>query len=111
VLYASSLIFFRSCMRESEYQNKLIKKLENIFTGCVILKNDSGYVQGIPDLTIFFRDRWAMLEVKNSINAHVQPNQEYWVDYLNTLSYASFICPETEDGVLHELQYALGIIR
>jgi hypothetical protein len=97
-------------MRESEYQNKLIKKLDSIFTGCVILKNDSSYIQGIPDLVIFFRDRWAMLEVKTSLQAHVQPNQEYWIGYLNTLSYASFICPETEDGVLYELQHAFGII-
>ena len=98
-------------MRESEYQNKLIKKLDSMFTGCVILKNDSSYIQGIPDLVIFFRDRWAMLEVKTSLHAHVQPNQEYWIDYLNTLSYASFICPETEDGVLYELQHAFGTVR
>jgi hypothetical protein len=97
-------------MKESDYQTKLIKKLRRMFVGCVILKNDSAYIQGIPDLTILFNNRWAMLEVKTSLTASIQPNQTHWVDRLNEMSYCSFICPETESGVLHELQYALGTI-
>lgn len=96
-------------MRESEYQSLLIKKIKDLFVNCVILKNDAGYIQGIPDLTILYNDKWAMLEVKNSIDSSIRPNQEFWVMHLNQMSYASFICPETEDGVLHELQCALGL--
>lgn len=98
-------------MRESEYQSLLIKKLKSLLVGCVILKNDSSYIQGIPDLTIFYNDRWAMLEVKTSLKAHTQPNQSFWVNQMNDMAYAAFICPETEHEVLNELQQALGAIR
>jgi hypothetical protein len=96
-------------MKENDYQAKLIKKLKRMFLGCVIQKNDSAYIQGYPDLTIFFNNRWAALEVKSYLDAPEQPNQKHWIDRLNEMSYASFICPETEDGVLDELQYALGV--
>jgi hypothetical protein len=98
-------------MAERDYQAKLIKKIKNLLPGCVIQKNDSAYIQGYPDLTIFYKDKWGALEVKTSIDAPTQPNQPYWVDKLNKMSYASFICPETEAGVLHELQLALGAVR
>jgi hypothetical protein len=95
-------------MRENNYQAKLIKKIRLLIPGCIIQKNDSSYIQGYPDITIYFGRRWGALEIKTSVNAPHQPNQEYWIDYLNQMSYASFISPETEDGVLHELQQALG---
>jgi hypothetical protein len=102
------ITFHEVYMRESTYQTKLIKKLEFFFPGCVILKNDPTYIQGIPDLLILFNDRWAALEVKISEQAAVQPNQLYWIDYLMNMSYAAFICPNSEERVLHELQHALG---
>jgi len=95
-------------MKESVYQAQLIKKLNVMFKGCVILKNDPMYIQGIPDLLILHNNRWAMLEVKHSTKAHVQPNQKYWIEHLDQMCYASFISPETEDEVLNELQHALG---
>ncbi len=64
-------------MREGTYQRKLIEKLEILFPGCIVLKNDPTYIQGFPDLTIFFGDRWATLEVKASAVSPQQPNQEY----------------------------------
>lgn len=94
-------------MRESVYQNKLIKKLKDLFPGCFILKNDPTYIQGIPDLTIFFGGRWAMLEVKESIDAPIQPNQEYYIEQFGKMSYAAFIYPENERVILDELQYTL----
>lgn len=94
-------------MRERDYQAKLIKKLEVMFPGCVILKNDSQYVQGVPDITIFHEDRWAMLEIKISATAHRGPNQEHYVRKLRDMSYASFIHPDNEAEVLDELQQAL----
>lgn len=91
-------------MRESEYQARLIKKLHAMFPDCTILKNDSGHLQGVPDLSILWNDKWAMLEVKISEDANVQPNQTYHVDRFNKMSYAAFIYPENEDLVLAELQ-------
>lgn len=95
-------------MLESQYQAKLVKKLERMFEGCVILKNDANYRQGFPDLLILFRDRWAALEVKQSGRASHQPNQDYYVDILNIMSFAAFIYPENEGDILHELQRALS---
>lgn len=94
-------------MLESTYQAKLIKKLEKLFPGCVVQKNDPNYRQGFPDLTIFFRDRWAALEVKAHADAPTQPNQPHYVERLNGMSYAAFIYPENESEVLSELQRAL----
>lgn len=94
-------------MLESRFQAQLIDKLERLYPGCIILKNDSGYRQGIPDLVIFFRDRWAMLEVKASARASHQPNQDYYVHKLNEMSFAAFIYPSNEQDVLHALQQAL----
>lgn len=94
-------------MRENLYQARLIKELRCIFPGCLILKNDTDYIQGIPDLLILFGDRWAALEVKASANAAWQPNQEYYIELLNDMSFAAFIYPEIEEEVLDALQQAL----
>ena len=93
-------------LRESEFQAKLIKKLKKKFEGCLVLKNDSGYKQGIPDLLILSGDRWAALEVKRSKDASHRPNQDYYIDIMNKMSYASFISPETEEDILDELEQA-----
>ena len=94
-------------MRESTYQARLIDILRDMFPGCMILKNDSGYLQGIPDLLILYHSSWAALEVKASINSPTQPNQEYYIEMLDTMSYASFISPENEEEVLYALQQTL----
>lgn len=94
-------------MRENRYQARLIRKLERTFPDCVILKNDSGYIQGILDLTILWGPRWGMLEVKTSEFAPYQPNQDYWVSHLNKMGFAAFIWPEIETEVLHALREAL----
>lgn len=98
-------------MLEREYQAQLIKKLRRMFPGCVILKNDTDYMQGIPDLTLLYGDKWAMLEVKADGRSRNQPNQEYYVDLLDSMSFAAFIYPAIEEDVLHDLQQALGTRR
>lgn len=96
-------------MLERQYQTELIKEIERRFPGVVVLKNDTGYRQGIPDLTVLHSTRWAALEVKRSWKAETQPNQPYWVDLLNKMSYAAFIYPENERDVLDEIQYAFQL--
>lgn len=91
-------------MLESRFQADLIKDLKNRFPGCIVMKNDASYIQGIPDLTIFYNNKWATLECKKSSNAHHQPNQEYWVDKMNNMSFSRFICPENYEEVLHDLE-------
>lgn len=92
---------------ERDFQRNLIKELKDIFVGCIVMKNDSSYIQGIPDLLILYKDRWAALEVKKSATASHRPNQEYYVDKMDEMSYASFIYPENKEVVLDELQQAL----
>lgn len=94
-------------MLESKFQAALIKRLKREFHGCLVLKNDPNYIQGIPDLIILHNDRWAALEVKASANARQQPNQRYYVDRMNDMSYAAFISPENEEDIFDELQQAL----
>ncbi len=93
-------------MRESAYQAQLIKELHHRFPGCFVLKNDTDYLQGIPDLLILYRNTWAMLEVKPYEDALLQPNQGYYVHLLNEMSFADFIFPENEEEVLNDLQQA-----
>ena len=97
----------RGHMRENKYQSLLITRIKNEFPGSLVLKNDSSYIQGIPDLTILHGDRWAVLEVKNRKGAPKQPNQKHYVKALNEMSYSSFIYPENEEDVFNELQSAL----
>lgn len=92
---------------ERDFQANLIKELKELFPGCLVLKNDSGYLQGIPDLTILYGGSWAVLEVKKSANEAIQPNQEYYIDILDQMSFAAFVYPENKEAVLNELQEAL----
>lgn len=90
--------------RENKFQSDLIKELKTMFPGSVVLKNDPNYIQGIPDLTIFYKDKWATLEVKRNKVASYQPNQDYYVDMMNQMSFSSFIYPENKEEVLIDLQ-------
>lgn len=94
-------------MLESKFQSNLIKEIKSMFPGCIVLKNDSSYMQGIPDLLILHKDKWASIEVKRSANASKQPNQEYYVGLMNEMSFSRFICPENKEEVLRDLQQAL----
>lgn len=91
---------------ERDFQSKLIKEIKSKFPGCVVMKNDSSYIQGIPDLTVLYQDKWAMLEVKRSETASHRPNQEYYVGMMDEMSFARFICPENKETVLDEMEHA-----
>lgn len=93
---------------ENRYQAGLIKRIEARFPGCIVLKNDPDYIQGIPDLLVLFDGKWAALECKRSSNAKHRPNQDYYVERMNSMSFASFIFPENEKRVLDEMESALG---
>ena len=93
-------------MKENGFQSNLIRELKCLFPGCIVLKNDPNYLQGFPDLTILYRDRWAVLECKRSANEAHQPNQDFYVDMLNGMSYSDFIYPENKERILYDLQQA-----
>lgn len=93
-------------MTENRYQAKVIKKLEELFPGCIILKNDPSNRQGMLDLTILWGKYWASLEVKMSALSSTRPNQGYYVERLDSMSFAAYIYPENEEEVLDALQQA-----
>ena len=98
-------------MRENAFQSKLIKELKVRFPGCIVMKNDPTYIQGIPDLIILYQNRWAALECKRSANEHHQPNQDYYVEKMDEMSFAAFIFPENKEEVLNELQQSFKVKR
>jgi hypothetical protein len=91
---------------ESRFQARLIRELEDEFPGAVVLKTDPNYIQGFPDLLLLQATFWAALEVKRARNSARQPNQEYWVQRLNLMSYSRFVYPGNLDDVLEELSVA-----
>lgn len=98
-------------MRENAFQKGLIDDLKSLFPGCIVLKNDPNYIQGIPDLSVFYKKHWAMLECKKSENEDHQPNQDYYVEQANGMSFARFVYPENKEEVLNELQQAFRTRR
>lgn len=93
-------------MLERVFQANIIRELQERFPGCIVMKNDPTYIQGIPDLIVLYKDKWAALECKNKKTAHKQPNQNYYVDRMNKMSFSSFVYPENKEEVLDELQHA-----
>lgn len=91
-------------MAENRFKTNLIKELKNMFPGCMILHLDPNEIQGIPDLLILYEDKWAVLEGKDYAGASHRPNQDYYVDIMNNMSFAAFIYPENKEEVLYELQ-------
>lgn len=89
---------------ENEFQKEIKEDLKTMFDGCMVLKTDPTDIQGIPDLLILYRDKWASLECKKSRNAPKRPNQEYYVNKMNHMSFSRFICPENKEEVLNELR-------
>ena len=92
----------RSSRLESGFQDRLINKLKKLFPGCMVFKMDQ--IQGIPDLLILYRNKWASLECKRSASAKRQPNQEYYVEKMNEMSFSRFVSPENKEKVLDELR-------
>lgn len=87
-------------MLESKFQSSLRKEIKKRFPGCYILKTDPNYIQGFPDLLILFKDTWASLEVKRNAEASHRPNQDYYVEKMNDMSFSAFIYPENKEEIL-----------
>lgn len=96
-------------MVESKFQRELIQDLEEMLPGALIFKNESK--QGLPDLTVLYGEHWALLECKKSRDSHHQPNQDYYVQLADKMSFSRFVFPENKQEVLDDLQYAFGVKR
>lgn len=91
-------------MNEGKFKKDLTDEIKERFPGCIILKNDPAYIQGIPDLTILYKNKWATLETKKSEKEPHRPNQDYYVDEMNNMSFSRFIFPENKEEVLNDLE-------
>ena len=89
---------------ESKFQKELIDEIKREYPGCIVLKNDPDYIQGFPDWTILWKDKWAVLEAKRTKNSRKQPNQEHYVEKLDCMSFSRFVYPENKEEVLNELR-------
>jgi hypothetical protein len=98
-------------MLESEFQSRLKKKIKERLPGCIVLKSDPNDVQGIPDLLILHNDKWAGLECKKTERSKKQPNQTFYVELMNEMSFASFVTPDNEEVVLDALERSLSAKR
>ena len=107
----SLLIFGGKTMLENKFKTNLKAELENMFPGCIVLHLDPNEIQGIPDLLILYKNKWAVLEGKKGQFDKHRPNQDYYVDLMDRMSFASFIYPENKEEVLYELQQAFGTTR
>lgn len=96
---------------ERDFQSDLIKDIKTLLPGCVVLKQDPNYMQGIPDLLVLWGARWALLEVKRDPKSKRQPNQPFYIEQFNNWSFAAFIHSENKQEVLDELQHAFGVPR
>lgn len=91
-------------MLENTFKTGLVKELKSRFPGCIVLHADPNEIQGIPDLVVLYEDTWAALEGKKSARASHRPNQDYYVEKMNGMSYAAFIYPENKEEILNELE-------
>lgn len=97
--------------KENKFQADLIKEIKKRFPGCLVLKNDANYMQGIPDLLVLWNKCWALLECKKSKDEVHQPNQDYYIDKAIKMSFGSFISPENKEEVLNEMERSFQIRR
>lgn len=91
---------------ESSFKTRLISKIKARFEGSEIFHLNPNEKQGIPDLLMLWKKHWAVLEGKKESKSSHRPNQNYYVDKYNKMSFARFISPENEEEVLDELEQA-----
>lgn len=92
---------------EGKFKADLVEELRELFPEAIITYLDPTHIQGLPDIIILYGDRWATLEAKKSKTASHRPNQDYYVDLMNSMSYSSFIYPENREEIIYELQQSL----
>lgn len=95
-------------MLENKFKTKLVKEIRARLPGAIVLHTNPP-PQGIPDLLVLYRDKWAALEGKKANDSSHRPNQDYWVEKMNKMSFAAFISPENKEDVLNAMERSFSI--
>ncbi len=96
---------------ESKFKTDLIKEIERLFPGAIVLKTNANQIQGMSDNIILFRNKWAAFDAKKDEDSPHQPNQDYYIGLLNEMSYAAFVHPKNKEDFLYDLQQTFRFSR
>lgn len=92
---------------ESAFERRLVRELQDRYPGAVVLKNNPNYIQGFPDRLLLVEDFWAAFDAKRERGSNRQPNQAYYIDKLDRMSFGMFVYPENEVEFLTRLDQAI----
>lgn len=90
-------------MLENKFKTNLIKEIRARFSGAIVLHTNPP-PQGIPDLLVLCGGRWAALEGKRENSSSHRPNQDYWIEKMDKMSFARFVSPENKEEVLNAME-------
>lgn len=94
-------------MLESEFKRKFKNMLEQSYPGCVLVDINPEQFRSFPDLLFLYDKFWATFEMKRTVGSAVRPNQPYWVEKLDNMSFSRFVEPGTAKEVLDDLARAI----
>ena len=66
---------------ESKFQANLIQELKTRFPGSIVTKSDPGYIQGLPDLLILYKNKWGALECKKEGKHIIKLKRHHALNY------------------------------
>ena len=94
---------------EGNFKKNLINKIKKEFPGCIVKKLEADYDNGVPDILILYKDKWATLEAKKDKGEVTKERknklaQDYYVAKMNEMSYSSYVYPENQKEVLNALK-------
>lgn len=58
---------------------------------------------GIPDILVLYKNKWATLEFKKDENAEIRDNQKFYIDKMNNMSFSRIIYPENSKDTLKDM--------
>lgn len=97
----------RKYTNEGAFKKDLKDEIAERLPDSIVTLLDPTYTQGIPDIVVFYKNRWATLEAKVDAKAKHRPNQDLYVETMNNMSFSAFIYPENAEEVLNALAQSL----
>jgi hypothetical protein len=92
-------------MSEATFRTKFLKDVKDLSPDIIIEFADPQRRNGIPDVIIFYKKKFARIETKRSKNASKRLHQQYYIDYFNSQGiYAAFLTPENKEEVFNALR-------